>query len=45
MEAAIEIAGYASAFSTLSQGASNGLIDKISLESYIAQKKPSLLQI
>lgn len=45
IEAAIEIASYASAFSTLSQGASNGLIDKISLESYISQKKPSLLQI
>ena len=44
MENAIEIASYAAAFSTLHQGASNGLIDKSSLETYINKTNSSLFK-
>ena len=40
IEKSIEIASYAAAFSTLYQGASNGLIDKVSLENYILKINP-----
>ena len=45
LKAAIKIASYAAGFSVTRQGIVPALIDKDTLESYIAQREPDLLKI